>query len=197
MSKSDRCSSCRVLSDAFADQFHSCLLILLVLSPLTQLPIIATTNTNLLKICQNFTNPVSSLLSKQICLWKHIPTASFHSCLPFSPFSSLVPLQCSIPLLHFHFLPFTFTLSLIMFILTVSNSVISLRRHIQLPWSSRETLAIERLQFQSSRFHLLWVWKESLDLQILPRKLQSQKLIKIVLKKRLKLHHFLFPCLWW
>ena len=48
-----------------------------------------------------------------------------------------------------------------MFILTVSNSVMSLRRHIQLPWSSRETLAIERLQFQSSRFHLLWVWKES------------------------------------
>ena len=33
MSKSDCCSSCRVLSDAFADQFHSCLLILLVLSP--------------------------------------------------------------------------------------------------------------------------------------------------------------------
>ena len=150
MSKSDRCSSCRVLSDAFADQFHSCLLILLVLSPLTQLPIIATTNTNLLKICQNFTNPVSSLLSKQICLWKQKPTASFHSCLSFS---SVVLLQCSIPLLHFHFLPFTFTLSPIMFILTVSNSVMSLRRHIQLPWSSRETLAIERLQFQSSRFH--------------------------------------------
>ena len=33
MSKSDRCSRFRVLSDAFADQFHSCLLILLVLSP--------------------------------------------------------------------------------------------------------------------------------------------------------------------
>ena len=107
MSKSDRCSSCRVLSDGFADQFHSCLLILLVLSPphttshhrhhkyqlaqnmseLYQFCVFTAVKTNM------------SLKTDTQCLLSFL--SSF-----FSIFICCL-LQCSIPLLHFHFLPFT------------------------------------------------------------------------------------------
>ena len=153
MSKSDRC--CRVLSDAFADQFRSCLLILLVLSP----PHTTSHHRHhKYQLAQNMSELYQSCVFTDVKTNMSLKTDT-HCLLSFlsffSPSSSVVLLQCSIPLLHFHFLPFTFNLSPIMLILTVSNSVMSLRRHIQLPWSSRETLAIERLQFQSSRFHPL------------------------------------------
>ena len=135
MSKSDRCSSCRVLLDAFADQFHSCLLILLVLSP----PHTTSHHRHhKYQLAQNMSELYQSCVFTDVKTNMSLKTDTITQCLlsflsSFSPFSSVVLLQCSIPLLHFQFLPFTFTLSPIMFILTVSNSVMSLRRHIQLP----------------------------------------------------------------
>ena len=144
MSKSDRCSSCRVLS--FADQFHSCLLILLVLSP----PHTTSHHRHhKYQLAQNMSELYQSCVFTAVKTNMSLKTDT-HCLLSFlsffSPSSSVVLLQCSIPLLHFQFLPFTFTLSPIMFILTVSNSVMSLRRHIHKPWSFRLTRAMERLQ---------------------------------------------------
>ena len=119
--------------DAFADQFHSCLLILLVLSP----PHTTSHHRHhKYQLAQNMSELYQSCVFTAVKTNMSLKTET--QCLlsflsSFSPFSSVVLLQCSIPLLHFQFLPFTFTLSPIMFILTVSNSVMSLRRHIQLP----------------------------------------------------------------